>query len=157
MSAETWSALPEGAAEQRWGLERDVLGAALLDPEYALRIARKRLSGGDFSSISHRTAWVVLCELDDAGAAVTIPTVADRLVRTNRLRHIDGGVAGISQLADEVATAALIDEQAKLLRILALESELRRAYLDASAGDLLEEGEAEIRALCEALRGARAS
>lgn len=92
--------------------ERSVIGAALLDTAIVSWI---RLEPEEFFDPRHRSIWVAMRALHEAGTAIDVVTLEAELTRRGRLESV-GGVAYIGELAGFVPTASNVSAYAELMR-----------------------------------------
>jgi replicative DNA helicase len=136
-------------------MEAAVLGAMLLDPR-AAEIACRLLAPGDFYKGAHRQIFETAREIVVAGQPLDQGLLCEALKARGQLDEV-GGVAGILELADKVATSAhvesycaIVRERALLRRIADVAARACRTAGDPGArpeGTLaeLEKGLADIR------------
>lgn len=104
--------------------EKSVLGAILIDGDSLLKAA-DILSLEDFYHSAHVRIFSACLDVYQDGSPVDIATVAERLRAINALDEI-GGIAYLSQLANETPIAANIGHYAQIVRKYAI---TRRARL----------------------------
>jgi len=122
------SALLERVPPHSVEAEQAVLGSMLIEKEAIIR-AMEILREEDFHSDVHRTVYRAIVILFDAGHAVDLITVAEKLKQLGALDDI-GGVQYITTLANVVPTAANVDHYARLVE----EKAILRRLISAATG-----------------------
>ena len=117
------------AAALPWSAEAEqsVLGALMLDPAAALRIADRQLQAGHFFDHRHAVIWPAVANLVARHQPVDVVTVFEQLQAQQR-DEAAGGLAYLNALAQGVPSAANIGRHADIV----LEKALRRAIVDAA-------------------------
>ncbi len=133
-----------------------VLGGILLE-QNALPRALEILTADCFHKTAHRHIFQAVIALFERGEAIDIVTVTDQLRRNEKLEAA-GGTMTLSSLLSSVATAANIEQHAKIVYdkylarclISAAKDMIEEGYLDTSpANELLDQAQARIFALNE--------
>lgn len=111
--------------------EQSVLGAVLLENDALLK-ALEVLTPEDFYRESHRKLFNVMIELFEKSEVIDLITVTDALKRRNELDDV-GGVTYLSNLANQIPTAANIRYHAKIVKEKALLRGLLRSATEIAA------------------------
>lgn len=135
--------------------ERSVLGAVILKPAVFDRLD---LSEADFYDPRHRAIWTAFRDLRATDAAIDTLTLETALEQAGKLDAI-GGLAYLSHLALEVATADNAEHYERIVRqrakarevMLAVSAILRAGYEGEGDGDAL------LAQLAQAAKGIRPS
>jgi hypothetical protein len=186
--APSYSALPERQREARKpvpdltleaGLpanidaEKTILGAVLLD-QRALKEAAEVIKPDDFSLDSHRRIFLRMTELEDAGHAIDIVTLANILAKYKEIESI-GGVAYLASLTEGLPRQPVISDYIRITKDKSLARRLmgicsatiaRAAdqsedaigtmeYIDAALESLREDSRALLRNVTPFFIGAR--
>jgi replicative DNA helicase len=93
--------------------EAAVLSALLLDPARIVAVARI-VAPRDFYSDANRRIAEAIWQLDAAGAAVDVTTVASQLLLSGRLAQI-GGAPYLAQLIDATPAVGNVDAHAQIV------------------------------------------
>jgi len=112
--------LPPQAIE----LESAILGALLLE-QYAFEKVCEILSEESFYKSQHQEVYKAIKYLNDSNEQVDMLTVCERLKLTNQLDSI-GGPLFVSQLTNQVANAAHIENHARIIAQKYIQRELIR-------------------------------
>ncbi len=104
--------------------ERHVLGALILDSRRLPDVA-EQLTPGHFANRHHQAIYAAMLGMLDAGDAIDVVTVSDRLERQGRLDEV-GGLAYVGTLARSVVSTANVLAYAGLLRDKAVDRLLQR-------------------------------
>jgi replicative DNA helicase len=112
--------------------EEAVLGSILIDPDVILAISDK-VKARDFWAERHQWIYEAAMVLHEARKPVDFLTICDELERVNRLSDC-GGASYITQLINNVPSAAYAEHYAGIVR----EMSIRRQLVDA-ASKLVEE------------------
>jgi replicative DNA helicase len=107
--------------------EQSVLGALMLDPAAALRIADRQLQASHFYDARHGAVWAAVADLSTRGLPVDVLTVFERLQAFQKAEAA-GGLVYLNKLAQSVPSAANIHRYADIV----LDKALRRAIVDAA-------------------------
>jgi replicative DNA helicase len=122
--------------------EKSVLGALILDKDSIIKVV-EFLRPRHFYKSSHEKIYTAIMNLFDRRDPVDLITVQSELKKTKVLKET-GGVAYLTELVNEVPTAANIEAYAKIIK----DTATRRFVLSASAeiGELVfvEENTAEL-------------
>lgn len=113
--------------------EMSVLGAFLVDPEFATEKVLDVLQPDDFYGEKHRTLFRVLLGMIERGMAIDPTTVLQSVRDQGELDRI-GGVQWLAELADAVPTAANVSYHANIVKE---KSQYRR--LIAACTDIIAE------------------
>ena len=132
--------------------ERSIIGAMITFPE-SIATASKLLACADFDDPKLGIIFRRLLAIDAAGHAVTLPTLADELMRHGELARI-GGPLLLAELADEEATAATLHAHARIVREHALRRRIRALHRRAADGDARDGDSAELECMERALADA---
>ncbi|MFC5863530.1 replicative DNA helicase [Acidicapsa dinghuensis] len=108
--------------------EKMILGAILLDNQ-AISEAQEKLTAEDFSLDSHQRIYMRMTELESAGHAVDLVTLANELARYKEIESV-GGVAYLTSLTEGLPRRPIIEEY---IRIVKDKSLLRQLMLICSA------------------------
>lgn len=131
--------------------EKAVLGACLLDPHAALRVA-DRLRPDDFYRETHAAVWAVMLDLAKEGKPTDLVLVSSRLMDRGQLERV-GGDAYLAGLLEAAYTAAHVEFYADRVTEVA-----DRRRLLAAAGKVAQWAHDEtveqpgVKALAEILR-----
>jgi replicative DNA helicase len=142
---------------QALDVERSVLGSMLIDPA-AVAQAMELLSDQCFYTTAHQRIFSCMSEMFEHDTAIDILTIAEELRKRGHLESI-GAEAYLSELVENVATAANVEHHARIL----LEKWTLRSLITASAQvttecfgmerpaqEVLDQAEAKIFAISEA-------
>jgi len=136
--------------------EQSVLGCVLIDNE-ALSKTIEVIGAADFYREAHAHIFTTMTDLFDQGEPVDLITLSNLLKKKNQLERV-GGATYLASLADGVATAAnvqnyakIIHEKAILRRLINIGAEIAsEAYkFSGDADDLLDSAEQSIFAISE--------
>ena len=94
--------------------ERTILGAILLD-QRALKETSEVLKPDDLSLDSHRRIFLRMTELDEAGRAIDIVTLANILAKYKEVEAI-GGVAYLASLTEGLPRRPVISEYIRIVK-----------------------------------------
>jgi replicative DNA helicase len=143
-------------APQNIDAEKSVLASILLD-NVAMSTALETLSAEDFYKPAHQKIFDAMISLYKKNEAIDLVTLTNHLMKTNELSSI-GGAAFLSELANEIPTAANIVYHCRIVK----EKSVQRMLITASSeiatmcyGDnidfdeLLDKAEQKIFALTE--------
>lgn len=108
--------------------EKMILGAILLDNQ-AISEAQEKLTSEDFSLDSHQRIYMRMTELETAGHAVDLVTLANELAKYKEIEAV-GGVAYLTSLTEGLPRRPVIEEY---IRIVKDKSLLRQLMLICSA------------------------
>lgn len=103
---------------QNLDAEMSVLGAMLFDVDALPRVI-ELLKPDQFYLVAHRKIYTSMLTLFDASAPVDIVTLSEALRKSKDLDAV-GGVVYLSRLAEQVATAANIEQYARIVKEKAL-------------------------------------
>ncbi|MBI4128678.1 MAG: replicative DNA helicase, partial [Parcubacteria group bacterium] len=120
--AEAWDRMPPQNIET----EQSVLGSLMIDKEAISKIADV-LSPEDFYRGTHQAIYTTMIELFERREPIDLLSVSSRLRENNRLEEI-GGVAYLTDLVNQVPTAAHVVYYAKVVR----QKKVLRDLIDAS-------------------------
>jgi len=113
--------------------ELSVLGGILIDNE-AIDVVTHTLSAEDFYKTSHGKIFTTMQEIGNSGDPIDILTLVDALKTAGTLDAV-GGLVYVSCLTDGVATAANINNYAKIVK----DKSVRRQMI-ASAMKIMKDG-----------------
>jgi replicative DNA helicase len=108
--------------------EKMILGAILLDNQ-AIAEAQEKITAEDFSLDSHQRIYLRMTELESAGHAVDLVTLANELAKYKEIESV-GGVAYLTSLTEGLPRRPVIEEY---IRIVKDKSLLRQLMLICSA------------------------
>ncbi|MFN3595383.1 MAG: DnaB-like helicase N-terminal domain-containing protein, partial [Thiobacillaceae bacterium] len=141
--------------------EQSVLGGILLENWAWDRVA-DLINEQDFYAAAHRAIWRQISRLIDEGKPADVITVAEALASHNQLEEV-GGLAYLSDLADNTPSAANIRRYAEIVRERSVLRKLAEVGVQISesaynpggrtAAQILDEAEARVFEIREA--GAR--
>ena len=95
--------------------EEAVLGSILIEPDVFHDVARLLTRPTDFYSTRNRWIWEALRELSEAGMAIDVVTVIDKLRQHARLEEV-GGESAIINLLNAVPTSINVESYAELVQ-----------------------------------------
>mgnify|MGYP005840530463 FL=1 len=116
------SNLPPSAPE----VEQAVLGAMLIEKE-AIAKAISILNTESFYKREHQLIYEAMISLFESGEPVDVVTVYEELKKRNQIEQV-GGAAYISQLSQNIASAALIETHARIL----VEKQILRSLIQSA-------------------------
>jgi len=124
--------------------ERALLGGVLQQPDW-LAYLRQTVHPDDFWDRSHAALWSLLCAMSDAGEAIDLVTVPERISRTGAPEDY-GGVAYVLELSDEIPSTSNLEDYADRVSLYgswrSLIQECQSAVRLAQDGPrMIEEGE----------------
>lgn len=128
--------------------EKSVLGAILLD-NLSLGAVIEIIEAGDFYSDAHRKIFTVIVAMSDRNEPVDLITLGNFLRDQKRLEQI-GGTAYLSELVDNVASAANVAYYAKIIK----EKAVTRSLIGA-ASKMLDAGYSTEKNTAEAINEAQ--
>ena len=128
--------------------EKSVLGAILLD-NLSLGAVIEIIEAGDFYSDAHRKIFAVIVAMSDRNEPVDLITLGSFLRDQKRLEQI-GGTAYLSELVDNVASAANVAYYAKIIK----EKAATRSLIGA-ASKMLDAGYSTEKNTAEAINEAQ--
>ena len=128
--------------------EKSVLGAILLD-NLSLGAVIEIIEAGDFYSDAHRKIFAVIVAMSDRNEPVDLITLGNFLRDQKRLEQI-GGTAYLSELVDNVASAANVAYYAKIIK----EKAATRSLIGA-ASKMLDAGYSTEKNTAEAINEAQ--
>jgi replicative DNA helicase len=128
--------------------EKSVLGAILLD-NLSLGAVIEIIEAGDFYSDAHRKIFAVIVAMSDRNEPVDLITLGNFLKDQKRLEQI-GGTAYLSELVDNVASAANVAYYAKIIK----EKAATRSLIGA-ASKMLDAGYSTEKNTAEAINEAQ--
>ena len=108
--------------------EKSVLGSILLDPAYALPVARDLLQPESFYSAANGTIFTAVLKLHNAGTPVDIITLREELRKENELEET-GGSAYLNELVQSVVSSANIEAHCQIVA----EKFMLRSVIDSTA------------------------
>lgn len=112
--------------------ERAAVGAVLVKP-LALTVLRAELSPDDFQTPPARAAYEAMVALDFRRVAIDPLTVADELRARGQLGMFEGGIGGITALANETPTGENVGHYVALVRQKSMLRRLRAECMETSA------------------------
>lgn len=136
--------------------ESSVLGALLIDKDAVIAVA-EFLIEEDFYDERNKQIYRAILTLYDERSAIDILTVSQKLKQNKQLKQI-GGASYLTDLANNVPTAAHVEHYGKIVKDLSVKRSLLRAAsklvdfsLDegVSSADLLDKAESEVFALSQ--------
>lgn len=136
--------------------EQSVLGALLLDKDAVIAVAEFLLTD-DFYDERHKSIYESIITLFEERSVIDVLTVSERLKKNKSLKAI-GGVSYLTDIANNVPTAAHVEHYGKIVKDLSVKRALMRAasrLVDFSAdesvssADLLDKAEAEVFSLTQ--------
>lgn len=107
--------------------EQSILGALMLEPAAALRIADRQLQAGHFFDHRHAAIWTAIADMVSRHRPVDVVTVFEHL-QSAGCDEAAGGLAYLNALAQCVPSAANIGRYADIV----IEKALRRSMVDAA-------------------------
>ena len=128
--------------------EKSVLGAILLD-NLSLGAVIEIIEAGDFYSDAHRKIFTIIVAMSDRNEPVDLITLGNFLRDQKRLEQI-GGTAYLSELVDNVASAANVAYYAKIIK----EKAVTRSLIGA-ASKMLDAGYSTEKNTAEAINEAQ--
>jgi replicative DNA helicase len=128
--------------------EKSVLGAILLD-NLSLGAVIEIIEAGDFYSDAHRKIFTVIVAMSDQNEPVDLITLGNSLRDQKRLEQI-GGTAYLSELVDNVASAANVSYYTKIIK----EKAVTRSLIGA-ASKMLDAGYSTEKNTAEAINEAQ--
>jgi replicative DNA helicase len=128
--------------------EKSVLGAILLD-NHSLGAVIEIIEARDFYSDAHRKIFTVIVAMSDRNEPVDLITLGNFLRDQKRLEQI-GGTAYLSELVDNVASAANVAYYAKIIK----EKAVTRSLIGA-ASKMLDAGYSTEKNTAEAINEAQ--
>jgi hypothetical protein len=109
---------PEKLLPQNVDAEAGVLGSLLIDPGAIAEVV-DFLKPDDFYREAHRATYAAMVDLHNEGTPADFITLTDELARRGKLDDV-GGMASISQLANQVPTSANIEHYARIVERTAI-------------------------------------
>ena len=106
--------------------EEAVLGSILIDPDAYYEVARILTRPADFYSTRNRWVWEAIRELSDAGLAIDVVTVIDKLRQHGQLNDA-GGESVVISLLNAVPTSINVESYAQLVQQAAVRRRLVNA------------------------------
>ncbi len=103
--------------------EEAVLGSILIDPDAYHDVARLITRPADFYSTRNRWIWEAIRDLSDAGLALDVVTVIDKLRQHGRLDEA-GGESVVISLLNAVPTSINVESYALLMQQAAVRRRL---------------------------------
>lgn len=121
-------------------LESGVIGACLTSPDALSETIGAGVQSADFHTPAHRLIWDAITALNDAGGAVDMPLVFNRLVREGNADAAGGPDAILGHAQETVVTPDRIGEYVLELRTLSVQRKLLEFGADAqkSGSDTLD-------------------
>ncbi|AXV10340.1 Replicative DNA helicase (plasmid) [Euzebya pacifica] len=112
-------------------LESGVIGACLTSPDALSETIGAGVQSADFHTPAHRLIWDAITALNDAGGAVDMPLVFNRLVREGTADAAGGPDAILGHAQESVVTPDRIGEYVLELRTLSVQRKLLEFGADA--------------------------
>ena len=112
-------------------LESGVIGACLTSPDALSETIGAGVQSADFHTPAHRLIWDAITALNDAGGAVDMPLVFNRLVREGNAEAAGGPDAILGHAQESVVTPDRIGEYVLELRTLSVQRKLLEFGADA--------------------------
>ncbi len=112
--------------------EQCVLGAILLDPQYALNKVKDIISPDDFYSTKHGIIYESMIAVTNRGETLDTITLVNELDRTGKLKKVDGAYY-IAGLRESVPTAGNVARYAKIVKEISIERQVREISLKISS------------------------
>ena len=140
--------LPPQALEE----EEAVLGALMIESNAFSQISEILRTPDYFYKVTHRKIFQAIRTLAAEGKPIDMLTVKDQLIKDKNLDDV-GGMYAIAALTEKVATAAHIEEHAKIIaqkylarRMILISNEIQTNAFDASkdVDELIQEAEGKI-------------
>ena len=121
-------------------LESGAIGACLTSPDALSETIGAGVQSADFHTPAHRLIWDAITALNDAGGAVDMPLVFNRLVREGNADAAGGPDAILGHAQETVVTPDRIGEYVLELRTLSVQRKLLEFGADAqkSGSDTLD-------------------
>lgn len=94
--------------------ERSVLGAILLNDEYAATVS-EILKSSDFYLLSHQIIYQSILDIAQQVKRIDLITVQDDLIKKNSLDTV-GGVAYLISLQEDIPALGLVEQHAKIIK-----------------------------------------
>jgi len=129
--------------------EEAVLGSILIDPDAYYEVARILTRPTDFYTTRNRWVWEAIRELSDAGMAIDVVTVIDKLRQHGQLNDA-GGESVVISLLNAVPTSINVESYAQLVQ----QAAVRRRLVNA-AGTVARLAYDEARPLTEVVGAAQ--